>query len=245
MARRGLTSTQAPLFVEIVGVAGTGKSTLARLLCEREGWSLVDGLHTRKPAHWGLAARGVPRVMRLTAASIACPPRISWDEAEDVLYIESWQHYLERAHREGIAVLDQGPLFALARLCWSGKPVTRRNAFQRWLVETARSWATRLDLVVWLDAPDEELVSRIDARAQPHAVKRMGNDAFRVLDAHGRAYDRVLGLASHTRARILRLETASTAPLQLAEAVVGAVTELRKTTSPAPSSDRSTNLVTT
>jgi hypothetical protein len=73
-------------------------------------------------------------------------------------------------------VLDHGPTYRLARFATSGSEGTKRPAFDSWWERTARSWAQILQLVVLLDAPDDELVRRIRSRPRDHVVKHMSGD---------------------------------------------------------------------
>ena len=51
--------------VEIVGVAGSGKSTLTRAMGSDYGCHVADSLHTKLPGHWPYVAHGLPRVVEL------------------------------------------------------------------------------------------------------------------------------------------------------------------------------------
>jgi adenylate kinase family enzyme len=203
--------------IEIVGVAGTGKSTLARALVERRPeCRLADTLHTRVPAHWPYVAHGLPRALALWASSLRSRPALSWDEVKFLLYVSEWNRYLRdrREHRLGIVVLDQGPVFALARLLWSEKPVTTRPGFQAWVREMVERWSDELDLMVWLDAPNRVLLERINWREQRHDAKhRSTEEALELLDSHHRAYRRLHDLlAELARPPVLRFDTSARSP---------------------------------
>ena len=49
-----------------------------------------------------------------------------------------------------------------------------------------REWATMMDMVIWLDAPDEVLVERVHARSKWHAVKERSDEGAKNLLAHYR-----------------------------------------------------------
>jgi hypothetical protein len=71
--------------MEIVGVAGSGKSTLTRALRSDYGCRIADSLHTRLPAHWQYVAHGLPGLAPLVVASARDRPLLSWDELKFVL----------------------------------------------------------------------------------------------------------------------------------------------------------------
>ena len=204
--------------IEIVGVAGSGKSTLTRLLESDYGCRVADSLHTRLPAHWPYVARGLPRVVPLVV-SVRERPLPSWDELKFAVYVAEWDRFLRADRvREGVVVLDQGPLFALACLLWGRKPFTRRTRFESWLSQMIERWSRELDAIVVLDAPDDVLLARIDAREQGHDAKGVpSHDGFELIGRHREAYRRVLEPIENAGApRLLRYDTATMAPAQVA-----------------------------
>ena len=174
--------------IEIVGVAGTGKSTLARTLADRDpGNRIADSLHTRTSAHWAYVAHSAPRVLPLVARSARVRPAFDWEETKFIVYVTEWRRFLRRACRDdsGLVVLDQGPIFALARLLWGRKPVTATPEFEHWLDEQVAGWSVDLDGIVWLVAPEEVLLGRINEREQDHEAKgRSIREGLDVLLAH-------------------------------------------------------------
>ena len=214
-----------PRRVEIVGVAGTGKSTLTRALVEHVPTCRVaDSLHTRQPAHWPYVAHGLPSALSLMARTTRSRQPLSWDEIKFVLYLFEWGRYLDAQPglQAGITVLDQGPLFGLARLLWGGNPATRTPHFRAWLTGMVADWSRALGLVVWLDATDDVLVERIDRRQQRHEAKgRAREEALGLLerhrDAYGRVLDEVLRLG---RLPVHRLDTSELSEDELVREVV-------------------------
>lgn len=210
-----------PRRLEILGVAGTGKSTLACALADDVPTCRVaDSLHTRLPAHWPYVAHGLPRVLPLLLRTGRRRPVLSWEEVKYVLYVAEWSRFLNARpeHRAGLTVLDQGPLFGLARLLWGGKPATRSPQFQRWLARMVAHWSEELDLVVWLDASEDVLVERINFREQRHEAKgQVRERALELLQRHRDAYGRVLDEVQRVgRLPIRRLDTSTTSPQELA-----------------------------
>jgi AAA domain len=211
---------QAPR-IEIVGVAGSGKSTLVQTLCQRHpSCRVADILHTRVPAHWPYVVHGLPRLLPLLAASARHRPPLSWDEVKFVVYVSEWHRFLRarREYRSGVTVLDQGPIFALACLLWGRKPVTRRDSFRGWYDEMVERWSVELDAIVWLQAPEEVLLERINSRDQRHEAKgRTALEGLGLLDRHREAYAQleasIVGLGRPT---VLRFDTSTMSPLEIA-----------------------------
>lgn len=207
--------------IEIVGVAGTGKSTLTRTLCAQyAGCRVADSLHTRVPGHWPYVAHSLPRVLPLVARSAWNRPAWSWDEIKFVIYVSEWDRFLRRRpeHRTGVTVLDQGPIFALARLLWGKKPVTKGGPFEIWLQRMVERWTAELDAIVWLVAPDEALLARINHREQRHEAKgKPVPEGLELIELHREAYGRLLELVTGLgRPRVLRFDTSTMRPAEIA-----------------------------
>lgn len=208
--------------IEIVGVAGAGKSTLTHSLERRYGWQIADFLHTRARAHWPYVAHSLPSVLGIVARSTTNRPALSWDEVKLAVYVSEWNRFLRSNHHQpGVLVLDQGPIFALACLLWGQKPVTRTAAFARWLGEMVDRWSVELDALVLLEAPDRVLLDRIDNREQRHDAKgRAERDALDLLDGHRAAYARLLGLVAHRgRPPVLRFDTSVRSATEVADEI--------------------------
>jgi thymidylate kinase len=80
---------------------------------------------------------------------------------------------------------------------------------QPWWNATLRQWALALDIVVWLDASDGDLVERINSRGKRHVVKGIPQpEACEFLARYRSAYEQILGqLTIHGRPTLLRLDT--------------------------------------
>lgn len=218
--------------IEIVGVAGTGKSTLTRALRVGYAVHVADSLHTRAPAHWPYVAHSVPGLLPLVAASARNRPLLGWDELKFVMYVLEWDRFLraERQHRSGAIVLDQGPIFGIARLLWGQKPVTRRESFQHWTRRMVERWSMELDAIVLLDATDDVLLARIDEREQGHEAKGLPAPAgLGLIERHRDAYGEVLELVERLGSpRVLGFDTGTMPPAEIAGALAE-ILELSKT----------------
>jgi adenylate kinase family enzyme len=212
--------------IEIVGVAGAGKSTLTRTLRSRyPGCRVADSLHTRMPAHWPYVLHSTPRVLPLVVRSALSRPALSWDEIKFLIYVCEWDRFLRdrSEHRSGVTVLDQGPIFALARLVWGKKPVTRSERFEAWLNRMVERWSVELDAIVWLMAPDEALLERIYHREQRHEAKgKPAPEGLELIELHREAYGRLFELVARLgRPRVLRFDTGTMRPAEIAGELAG------------------------
>ena len=234
--------------VEILGVAGAGKSTVARLLGRGPGFARAEFIHTRKPSHLLQVARGIPRLMPILLAGIARRPRISWPELKLLVYVSRWRLFLARRRPAPGTVLlfDQGPLYALVRLEAEGKPFTARRAFEDWSEEMLRSWASELIALIWLDAPDAVLWSRINERSQGH--KKKGEEAeagYRFIARYRRTFDGLLRRMEELGGPpVLRFDTSTATAEQIVDTLAPSLLTARSAASdPArvPGSEREGN----
>lgn len=213
------------MLVEIVGVAGSGKSTLSGLMSGAGAAVVADSLHTRKPGHLRYVLHGALRLVPVLSAALWRSPRASWDEVKYLIYAEEWHRYLrrERPHGRPMTVLDQGPLFAVARLETSDKPFTRTPAFRRWRHRVLATWARMLDGVVVLDAPDEALIDRVNGREQHHETKGATAElALRFIARYRRAFDGILtDVGDMHGPQALRFDTGRRSAASIAEELFG------------------------
>lgn len=208
-----------PTVVELVGLAGAGKSTLARALLTAGADVELDLPLSRV----GSAASQAAAMASFVVPYLREARGTAWftrDQARGLGYLRAWQHALTR-HRtteSAYLLMDHGPLFRLAQLDAFGPPVTSTPSFRRWWDATLDTWAGLLDVVVWLDAPEELLVRRIRSRDQRHVLREADDDESRwFLGRYRASYDRVLERVEKRGAgKVMSLRTDIEAPSALA-----------------------------
>jgi thymidylate kinase len=193
----------APYLVEVTGVAGSGKSTLVRGLCdELPDTRRATFIETRDPRHLAALVGALPDMAPVLVGNLWRRPRMSWADVKLLAYVTRWDRVLRRtpAYRSGITTLDQGPLYALVRLRAQGRRIGHTAAFARWWERSLARWAPQLGAVVYLDADDAVLLGRINHRDQAHATKGEPEDDARAFLARYRS------LFDETLARLERLD---------------------------------------
>jgi hypothetical protein len=213
--------------VELVGPAGAGKTTLAKVLPEYA-----------QEVRSGLTLWGLPRPL-LVAGALAAMPTIAGATRSrplrraainQMIRLGALRHALERTVAGGarLIVLDEGPVFALSWLDVF-HPRYDDPSWNQWRARTLRDWARRLDAVVRLDADDHVLAERIRTRPKPHPVKQSPDDEiFHFIRRFRRAFDRVIAeLSVAGPVRILDF-TAGGPPRERAARLLDSLAEVRR-----------------
>lgn len=219
----GLPLSRPPLLVELAGPAGVGKSSLLRALSRR-------GVATHGTI-WGqpvlpLLGHGLqelPTLFGLWRHSRS----LLWDESRHLVRLRTLHRTVSRTElpQPRVLVFDEGPVFALAWLRGFGHESMRSETAEEWWRATLRDWASVLDAVVVLDAPDSLLAQRIRTRPDSHEVKQASDPEISVWMGRFRvALDWVLdGMARHGGPLVLRVTTDQKGPDGLAELVGSAI----------------------
>jgi shikimate kinase len=211
--------------VEIVGPAGAGKTTLLRALQERQGGIISELLLSRRLCTRILASDTV----RWLRPFVSRPNRgrwFTWREIRSMIYLQGWhQSLLERNLSDVVVIFDHGPIYRLALLREFGPNLTRSARFHGWWDMEVRQWASMLNLVIWLDAPNAILLQRINGRADNHRMK--GRPKAEICDFLGRyraSYEFTMKkVLSESRIATLKFDTGSEPLSEMAKAVCTAI----------------------
>jgi shikimate kinase len=209
------TARALPLLVELVGPAAAGKTTVRRALTRRSGEILIGvPPYYRRVADMPFFVKNglllMPMLLRLIRTN---GRRLTRREIAWMAILQGWHSAVrERASSSSTAiVLDQGPVFLLARLFWLGPEGLRGQTAEKWRKSMYTHWTAALDLVVWLDASDAVLLERIRTRDKWHAVKdRSQSEALDFLSRYRAAYGQVMSAltANGGGPKVLRVDTA-------------------------------------
>jgi thymidylate kinase len=163
---------------ELVGVAGSGKSTVAALLAARTfdvsshlSWRQHIGTCLKVSAH------------RLPHVIYHAVHRVPLRFLAIMVNIEVMLQVLAR-HRESPilrcsqVILDLGPFLQLATLRHAYLAQAPTLASSSWLSELTVQSRQVIDRVFWLDADDRVLMERVSEREQEHAMKGRPPGAF-------------------------------------------------------------------
>lgn len=210
-----------PRVFEIAGLAGSGKSTLTAAMSEESFHARIDvPLRMRDPQDLLLVAHSLPRLAPLVGGWLRTRRWPSWTELKLVVYVMEWSRRLARnpEYGDGQTLIDQGPVYALARLNSADRALAGTQPSGRWWERAVTTWASALDVIIWLDAPNEVLLQRVKSREQDHEIKEAGEaSATAFLDRYRRAYETVVAALEHQGGpRVLRYDTSRQSADQIA-----------------------------
>jgi thymidylate kinase len=215
----------AQLIVELVGPAGAGKTTLANVLLQRsKRIQLGTPPNIRKIEHFPFFAKNtlllVPTFLHLYQNHNG--RRLTRQEITWLITLNGWQHRLGRQvpGTGTIVILDQGPVFMLAKLIGFGPETLKSQAVRQWLEKIYLQWAGTLDMVVCLDTPDAILLQRIRARETWHGFKNLSeSEAVEILARFRQAHTKVLSelMAGESGPGLLCFDTAKKSQDEIAE----------------------------
>lgn len=193
---------------EIIGPAGSGKTSLSRLL--RRSENVRAGLSL-----WGLP----PTLLALGAISslpnlLALLRNRKRFSSEDVRLIIQHNALLQLVRRESAKghqalLLDEGTVFALAKLRAFGPQQVIAGHSDGCMQGLFNKLAPALNAVIWLDAPDDVLARRIREREKPHRMKNESDAEIQNHLSHYRsAFEQVVGeLGKRNGLRVFRFST--------------------------------------
>lgn len=207
---------------EIIGPAGSGKSTLTQLL------------RNKQTVRAGLSVWGLPLPLLLRTAVLTFPtllrlyayPRLRWDDLKLVIQHNALLQLLRRERTAGHAalLLDEGNLFAIAKLRAFGRNVATADSCEPWLQKLVDATAPELDAVIWLDAPDSILAQRIREREKDHRMKNKSDaEIENHLSLYRSSFERVveeLRRRNRDGLKVLRFSTDQLPVEQIADSIM-------------------------
>lgn len=205
--------------IEIAGPAGSGKSTLTRALvagnCKfvkieppqpNEIRDLPFFLNNFFPA--------LPEFISLPGEGNR---KLSKREFAWWMIVNGWSKNISTLPNGGLKsyIFDQGPLFLITSLYDFGPSSMHSSAFSKKWEPLFAKWADVLDMIVFLDAPNECLLNRINSREKEHVIKDAKQEvAYEFLDRWRDAYHDVMHVFS-TQPRSPRIMMVDTEKIPL------------------------------
>lgn len=160
------------MIVELVGVAASGKTTISELLARDNDWiSIARPPKFYNPLYFPFFMKQLVDLKKNGFCLSNAPSKCDAKRLIRLLVLNGWHQELRRKHSAGITLLDQGPVFRLARDIESAEASMRSAIPTSWVNELYRTWAATLGGIVWLTVADDVLISRLCNRPKAHAWK--------------------------------------------------------------------------
>ena len=203
-----LTGRESPYFVELVGLAGAGKSTLAAALVGR-----TEKVVLTVPPNFHLA-RDIPffiwNSIAMMPTFLGMARESGWKlpsahEMALMVMLYGWpRRLLALPKKECNALLvDQGPISFLAMLERVNAPWRHTPTGKKWLKKTFERWSSIISLVISLDADNTVLLKRIRTRSQVHRLQTATDeDAAQTLELYRKIYPNVIGCLQSTNTEL-------------------------------------------
>lgn len=216
------------LIIELVGPAGAGKTTLSRVLTHRNPMIQIGSdIELRKTKYIPVILRNTMSLLPIFLKSIRNDRHFTWEEIKYLIYLAGWREVLRQEAADGATavLLDHGPVFKLATLNEFGPESLKTDQFANWWDRMFKQWASTLDLVIWLDAPDTILDERINSRDQRHSVKgKSESEVVHFLARYRTSYEEILAkLRIAGATQLLQFDTSRTSIEQVADEILSAL----------------------
>ena len=216
-----MTNNGISRIVEIVGVAGVGKTTLCQVLSQgNKAIHLSDFPDVRKISNVPFFIRNSIQISpTLFKISQHNSRKLTRREFVWLSILNGWPDVLQKELKNNQAIiLDQGPVYLFAEISEFGPEFLKRQEAEKMWRDLYSRWADTLDMIVWLDAPDADLLKRIRSRDKEHVVKNESVDTtFEFLAGFRKAYEQIISnlSANHKNLKILRFDTSQKSPQEI------------------------------
>ena len=200
--------------IEIVGPAGAGKSTLCNVLVQ-QSQSIQLG---RFPDVWKFSEapfffwNGLRIALSLLGMPKNGSRQLTRREFAWMAILKGWPSRLQRTLKadKDIIVIDQGPIYLISELQQTGPAYFKGLVAEKMWETLYLPWTSVLDAIVWLDARDNVLLKRIQARDSYHVMKNKPDDQilqflsdFR--STYGNVINRMIGDSNNIK--VIRFDT--------------------------------------
>ncbi len=218
-AKAGVKRTH---FIEMAGIAGSGKSSLLATMMQRNTKIRTPSL-PRKAFYLPFLIRTASRWLPRYVLKYRDSRWFTLQEVRNMGYLDTWQKFIQRKDKgEGnIFVIEPGSIYWYSSLEEYGPEVCKCDKYQSWLRDSFKRWASSLDLLIWLDAPEGLCLQRVMARDQWHEAKSMTTDlALKELKCFRECYARIIPeIASQYSLKLLTFRTDQISTREMADIV--------------------------
>ena len=189
------------LIIELIGLAGVGKSTLSRNL----RISIPTTIQEFPPSTWNLSCAPfyiknilslTPILTRFTLQNFKGVKR---REIAFMALLNGWDEVLRKKmeNSDKVIIIDQGAISCMAYLQVRSPYYFQNSNTQKWWLKIYDHWAQTIDMIVWLSAPNSTLIHRIKTRHQNHGLQNISEqNGDATLKRYYSAYESIIKILS-------------------------------------------------
>jgi deoxyadenosine/deoxycytidine kinase len=121
--------------------------------------------------------------------------------------------------------LDPGSVHWLSSLQEFGPPITKHPEYQRWWKNKLEQWSSALDVIIWLEAPEDLCLQRVLTRDEWHEIKYVSNNsALEELKCYRECYERIIPeMASRHSIKVFHFHTDQISTEQMVDQIFSEV----------------------
>ena len=137
----------------------------------------------------------------------------------------------EQASNNGMVILlDHGPIYRLAFLRALGPEITTSQRYTKWWGSLLNQWTATIDIVIWVDAPNEILLERIRARDQRLTIKeKCEQEGYGYLTHYRTFLEQIIAESvTDRRVTLLRFDTNQESVEQIVDKVLATFDAVRR-----------------
>jgi len=219
---------KTPLIIELIGPAGVGKTTILKSLCDKDR-QITTGIHVGK----------IMFVIFLIINSILLMPAyifqlkrnrwFGWKEIRAMVYLKAWYFIIHhQIGKNKVVIMDHGPIFRLAFLDEFGPDFDHNSYYMKWWNNVLDAWNSTLDVIIWLDAPNDILLKRIQSRNRWHEIKEESTDTvYEYLNRYRKSCKKIISKLNDDL-KVPEFNTQKESPDQISDTVLNLLDKIDK-----------------
>lgn len=172
------TIVKRPIAIwEMVGISGAGKTTLRQRLCQYNE-RIQFRIPPTKSSYLSFIVKHTFLWLPIYFRNGLRARFFTRKEIAMMGYLETWIPYLQmQTLTKGIVVLlDPGSIYWISELQNHSSDFTRSQQYKQWMEKKILQWSNAIDVIIWLDAPDELLFERVLMRDEWHEAKEQSKE---------------------------------------------------------------------
>lgn len=218
------------LIIELIGLAGVGKSTLSRNLRINNPTTIQE----YPPSAWNLSCAPfyIKNILSLTPIltrySLKNIKGVTRREIAFMALLNGWDEVLRKKteNSDNVIIIDQGAISCMAYIQVHSPYYCQNSNTQKWWLQIYDHWAQTIDMIVWLSAPNSTLIHRIKTRHQNHGLQNISEEnGDATLRRYYSAYESIIKILSlsNQNFRVLMVDSEKNSPEDVVKIVTSEI----------------------